>query len=386
MKKAKSILITLTMLLVIVLPLCLVGCSGDKKTDNVPNDSKVVVDITGNKVIVPKDVTRIASVGSGALRMLTYAGVQDRLVGIESKETVADSDLIKKPYAYVNRDAFRKLKADGKVFGTGSFDPQTNIEALTKLKPQVVFASEFMAENNMKKLDNMSKEFGIPVVKILIDTDINLPIAREHIRQSFKIIGEVCNVKERCDAVVNKIDETFADLDNRTKNIENKPSCYVGAVSFKGKHGLEYTYSNFSCLSAINTKTVTDTMYPDKTGAYDISFEKLVELNPSYIFADISNMEEIKKTLPKQEIMSKISAIQNKKVFTIISYNYYSTNIEYAFANSYYMGKILYPEQFKDINIKDKVNELTKFFVGVELFDTMQNYNLEFKQVDLYAI
>ena len=386
MKKAKSILITLTLLLVMVLPLCLAGCGGNKQQENIPSDSKVIGDITGNKVVVPKNVTRIASVGSGALRMLTYAGVQDRLVGIESKETVADKDLIKKPYAYVNREAFRKLGEEGKIFGTGSFDPATNVEALVSLNPQVVFASAFMAPKNMEKLDNMSKSTGIPVVKIKIDTEITTSVARQQIRDSFRIIGEVCNVKERCDAVVKKIDDTFADLDNRTKNIDSKQSCYVGAISLKGKHGLNFTYFNFPCLEAINTKSILSEKYPNETGGKDISFEEIVSGNPDNIFVDISNMDEIKKTLPTKEIMGSVSAIKNNKVHTIISYNYYSTNIEYAFANSYYMGKILYPEQFADINIEDKINELTTFFDGVALYDTMKSFGLEFKQVDLYAI
>ena len=396
MKKAKSILITLTLLLVLVLPTCLVGCGGNNnKTDNIPEGHKAVIDITGNKVIVPNEVTKIASVGSGALRMLTYAGVQDKLVGIESKETVADKDLIKKPYAYVNREAFRELANQDKIFGTGSFDPATNIEALVKLQPQVVFASAFMADKNMQKLDKMSKDFGIPVVKIKIDTEITKPFARQQIRDSFRIIGEVFegDVKVRCDAVVKKIDDTFADLDNRTKGVANA-NVYVGAVSLKGKHGLNYTYNNFPCLEAINTKNVIPTKYLGDKAGFEMSFEELIKLNPDVIFMDISNRDEIIKNLPQKDttvgeglVFDEINAIKNNKVYTIISYNYYSTNIEYAFANAYYMGKQLYPEKFADINIEDKINELTEFFDGVKLYDTMKNFGLEFKQVeDIYAI
>lgn len=396
MKKSKSILIVLTLLLVLVLPLALVGCdnnTGNEGTgggNNSNTDSSTetaFTDIDGVPITVTGKIDRIACVGTGVLRMITYAGVQDRIVGIEDTDTKPDNELIKKPYTYANKEAFRKLKADGKSFGKGGgANPMPNVTKLVELKPQVVFCS-FIDQTALKTLRDQLNAFNIPVVKVFIDTDISIPSARANIKKSFDIIGKICDVEERCNAVNNKINEIFTDLDNRTKNITPNNTCYIGAISYRGRHGIDWTYSNFSCLDAINTKTITDVLYPDKKGGYQINFEDIVNLNPKYIFVDISNKDLIKDNMTtKKEVINSIDAVKNGKVYSIISYNYYSTNIEYAFANSYYMGKILYPEQFADVDMKQKINELTLFFDGVELYDTMQSFGLKYGTVDLNAI
>jgi hypothetical protein len=48
----------------------------------------------------------------------------------------------------------------------------------------------------------------------------------------------------------------------------------------------------------------------------------------------------------------------------MLPYNQYSTNIETALVDSYWAGKILYPEQFKDVDPEAKANEIYTLFFG----------------------
>ena len=402
MKKSRSILITLVLLLVIVLPMTLVGCN--KPTEQ-GND---FVDLAGEPINVTGPVDRIACIGTGALRMITYAGLQDKLVCIERTDTLkvsdddkqgrTEKDLIKKPYAYVNREAFTNLAKENKISSKGGGpNPVVDPVVLASFNPQVVFCT-YNDEQALSKLRNDLAAFNIPLVKIFIDTDIAHPVARENIRKSFEIIGKIGGVEERCAEIVKMIDDTFDDLDKRTKDIkkDERPTAYVGAISYRGNHGLDWTYANFSCLQAINTKGIVDNLGGDQgkipAGAYPISLEYVVKQNPTYVFVDISNWGSVKgmsdqaKNAIKQIPAVKNSNAEKSYVHSIISYNYYSTNIEYALANAYYMGKVMYPEQFSDVDIIKKVNELTTFFDGAELYEDMKKYDLTFGAVNLNEI
>jgi hypothetical protein len=44
---------------------------------------------------------------------------------------------------------------------------------------------------------------------------------------------------------------------------------------------------------------------------------------------------------------------------------YYNTNIELALLNAYFVGKSLYPDRFKDINMEEKAGEIMKTFLGI---------------------
>ncbi|AKB36587.1 Iron(III) dicitrate-binding protein [Methanosarcina siciliae C2J] len=54
-------------------------------------------------------------------------------------------------------------------------------------------------------------------------------------------------------------------------------------------------------------------------------------------------------------------------------------------ANAYFVGKVLYPALFEDINPEAKANEIYTFFVGKPVFSELngQYGNLVFKQIPL---
>jgi iron complex transport system substrate-binding protein len=51
-------------------------------------------------------------------------------------------------------------------------------------------------------------------------------------------------------------------------------------------------------------------------------------------------------------------------VFLVLPYNYYHTNIEIALADAYFIGKILYPQRFADIEPAAKADAIFRFFIG----------------------
>ena len=50
-----------------------------------------------------------------------------------------------------------------------------------------------------------------------------------------------------------------------------------------------------------------------------------------------------------------------------MAYNAYYTNHEIALLNTWFIAKTVYPEQFADIDMTVKANEITELFLGAEL-------------------
>ena len=44
-------------------------------------------------------------------------------------------------------------------------------------------------------------------------------------------------------------------------------------------------------------------------------------------------------------------------------------------ANTWYIAKVVYPQQFEDIDMTEKLNEITGVFLGKELADEIFSYN-----------
>ena len=64
-------------------------------------------------------------------------------------------------------------------------------------------------------------------------------------------------------------------------------------------------------------------------------------------------------------------------------YNWYTKNYGSVLANAYFIGKILYPERFEDVDPVTKADEIYKFLVGKSVFSEVnaQFNNLAFKAV-----
>ena len=62
-------------------------------------------------------------------------------------------------------------------------------------------------------------------------------------------------------------------------------------------------------------------------------------------------------------------AWNNGEVYLEMAYNAYYTNYEIALINTWFLAKTVYPELFKDVDIKAKTDEVTKVFLGKELSD-----------------
>ncbi|MCX7884194.1 MAG: iron ABC transporter substrate-binding protein [Caloramator sp.] len=354
MKKRLALFLVIIML---VLPIFMVGCNSKEVKNN--QKEIIVKDLLGREVKIKENVEKVVAIGSGALRLYTYVAGKDKIVGVEEIEKKNPKG---RPYIIANKELL-----DLPTVGLGGPNNPPEAEKLISIKPDVIFTTY---AKDKAEADNLQSKTGIPVVAIsygktfLFDNAVN---------ESLKLIGKVVNKEERAKQVVDFIEGIKKDLEKRTGNLkdENKPSVYIGALGMKGIHGIESTQGKYPLFTALNIKNVADET--GKTGSVMIDKEKLLEWNPNIIFIDLGGLEIVKQDYSKNpKFYDSLIAFKKENVYSQLPYNFYSTNIDTALVDAYFIGKIVYAESFNDVDIKKKADEIYKFFVGKELFDKMQ--------------
>jgi len=348
--------------------------------------AREVADAQGRKVLIPDAVTKVLCSGSGCLRLLTYLQAQDMAVAvddIEGRRRQFDA----RPYALAN-PRFKKLP----IFG--EFRGKDNPELILTLKEQpdvilkVVSTSQGAAGLEPEKLQEKT---GLPVVVLSYG---NLAEQRETLFATLRLMADVVGKQQRAEEVIAYFQRSIDDLQQRIEGIpeEKKPSVYLGGVAYAGPHGFqstEPTYPPFRFTRARNLADGANASVKEQNNT-DIAKEKIVEWNPDILFLDLATLQlgdaagglyEL-KTDPAYRTLT---AVQNGKVYGLLPYNWYNQNFECILANAYFIGKLLYPERFADIDPAAKADEIFTFMVGKPVFQEMNGQfgNLAYKMVPL---
>ena len=326
-----------------------------------------ITDMLGREVEVPKDVNKIVCVGPGCLRLITYLKATDKVVGVEDAEK--KWDIYGRPY----RIAHPEL-AELPTIGQGGPSPKPNPEELIKVKPDVVFACYLTEE----QANNLQQKTGIPVV--VLSYGKLATFNNKDLFDSIELAGKILNKEERAEEVIKFIKDCQNDLKDRTKDIpeENKPTVYVGGV--RPKMGMLSTCPKYPPFVSVNTKNVADEL--NGSSPVVINKEKLLDWNPDIIFIDEAIFRFENDYEKNKEFYNSLKAFKDGNVYGILPYNFYMTNIGTSIADSYYIGKVLYPEQFNDVNPEEKAGEIYTFLVGKSVYNDMAKEFGGFKKIE----
>lgn len=326
--------------------------------------TRMITDSAGRSVMIPEKVTSIVCVNVGALRYTCYMQAQNLVVGVEDYE---QKPAMSRLYNYVNFDLFSDLPVIG---NNGEHYP----EEIITVNPDIIIMSSF-SDNDA---DALQQKTGIPVVMVPgSDTTMD-----EMAYETFRIMGEVYDKKDRADELIAFMDSVKADLDSRTANIadEDKPSVYVGGVSFKGAHGFEGTEAGYGPFAIIHANNLADTTR--QPGAFDIDPEQVLSWDPDIIFLDFNGMDLIREDYKNNpDYYNSLSAVQEGRVYSQISFRSSATNLETALADAYYAASVIYPEQFADINPEKKAGEIFEMLLGSNPMEDLKEAGYEFRPI-----
>jgi len=332
-----------------------------------------ITDMAGRKVIIPKKVERIVAL-SASLRYIVYLQAFDRVVGIEGVEKhniMKGIPATGKAYWLAIKDKVQGIPS----IGEGGPGKLPDFEKLISVRPDLVIT--FEADNAQL----IQSKTGIPVIVIQYAGTEGFRI--EDIMNSFTFLGRILGKEKRAEDLNKYIQQCIADLKKRTAG-SHRPSVYVGAISARGAHGITSSEAQYPPLQWLNVRNVVDET--GRKGHVFIDKEKLLQWNPDYLFIDTGGINLVNDDyLKNKAFYKKLKAVREGKVYTVFPYNFYRTNLEILFSNAYFMGKVIYPDRFKDINPQKKAGEVFKKFLGIDVYNELKSVyrgygKVEFKE------
>ncbi len=345
-------------LVAILLVGVLCGCADD--SGRIPGGAtRTITDMLGRKVEIPEKVETIVPLANTP-RMITYLGLADRAVGIGGMSSDDIGPVT--AYAYANRELWADLPLVGTdAMGATDYYP----EEIIKVNPDLILCSY-----TRELADEIQTKTGIPVVAVPMGT-----LFGEDYEEALRLLADVCGVPERAETVITFINDCLKDLEARTAGVpeRDKPTVLGAAATFKGAHGIEGVYVKYTVFETIAANDVTAGI-SEKSGAVLLDKEKIIEWDPEYIFLDSSGVDIVKTDYRENpDFYAHLSAVKEHKVYQYPSSTSYYSNVEIPLVNSYYVGTIVFPEQFADIEFEEKANEIFEFFLGaknyIEEFD-----------------
>jgi len=324
---------------------------------------QAITDMAGRAVTVPASPERIACLGPGALRLTTYLQVTDRLVGVEEVEK---KRTMGRPYILAHPEIARLPRiGPGGPSGTGR---KPDLEAILRLQPQVIFVTYL----ERSQADALQQTVRIPVVVLRYGRSATFDDA---VLDSIILAGKVLGSESRARQVVNYIHTLQNDLQVRTRKLSSalKSSAYVGGISYRGAYGIESTEKSYIPMLWVNAENIAERLQAKIGSHVFIDKEKLLALDPKTIFVDAAGLELIRADYRKHaDFYRTLSAFKNRRVFTLLPFNSYATNIGTALADAYAIGKVLYPDRFADIDLEEKCDAIYRFFVSRPVYRSIR--------------
>jgi len=154
----------------------------------------------------------------------------------------------------------------------------------------------------------------------------------------------------------------------------------ICALGMKGFHGIESTAAEYGPFDAVGVVNVVDET--GSSGSIMIEKEKLLSWDPDIIFIDEGGLHLVRDDYRKnKKFYQSLKAFNNGRVYGQIPFNYYAANIDTAVADAYFVGKVVFPEQFKDVDPIKKADEIYSFMLGKPLYDQMAGDFGGFKKI-----
>jgi iron complex transport system substrate-binding protein len=95
-------------------------------------------------------------------------------------------------------------------------------------------------------------------------------------------------------------------------------------------------------------------------------------------------MNLIKEDYAKNpDYYNALTAVQEGKVYSQISFRSSASNLETALADAYYAACVMYPEQFKDVDPVAKAGEIFEKLLGANPYEDLKEAGYEFRPIKI---
>ena len=329
-----------------------------------------ITDAAGRSVMIPDSIESIITLRSGALRLITYMESTGRVIAVEGNEKKRSV-----PYLFAHPE-LRELPA----VGAGNL---AEPELLAAHQPDVIICTYLSAG----KADELQQKTGIPVI-VVNYADFNEN--RQEFYRSLEFLGDILNKSKRAKELISFIKNSITDLKKRSKFNGKEPQkkVYIGGIAYRGAHGITSTepqYAAFTLLGSRNAAGKLGEVTSAPRAWLENAFvdpEQLIKWDPDIIFLDASGRSVWEEDLQREAFRSSLSALKSDQVYIVLPHNWYTINYENILCNAYYIGTVLHPEAFRDIDVEEKCSKIYRMFLGEAVYDSMMEKFEAYRRVE----
>jgi iron complex transport system substrate-binding protein len=247
-------------------------------------ETRIITDMAGRTVVIPTDLTRVASVFPYVTQISLALKKGDMLVAVDSASAA-------------NANLARVYPGIGGIPAVGSAF-NVNKEALLLTDPQLVLTVTW--DTNPDKTQSI---LGVPVVCVDLD----------YYKEGIEFLGRVLRAQGQAKVFTSYYDEKMAYINGKLAAIPegDRQKVYVAAGNGAAStYGAESTW-HFEVTDAGGINVAADLI---GGGAKDVSMEQIIIWNPDVIIVDKSCPDSVAKILADPQWQS-INAVKNKRVY-----------------------------------------------------------------------
>ncbi len=327
---------------------------------------KTFTDTQGREITLDKAVERIITRSPDEARIVIALGYGDKLVAGEQATKSCLCPMTFDNTAEGCTGCYDTI-IDGRMPDLPEISTRYDIyfEKIAALQPDIIFCG------NLKDAEAFEDKIGCPVV-VLGGQGWNF--GDDGYFSSIRVAGKALDVEDKSDELIafikGKVDMIKSVTDR--KKPEEKPRVYFASrgasnAFYDPKEGRDFTrtepkYDPLTMAGGINIASEIN------GSTVNVALEQIIAWNPDYIF--ISNSDagnntglDFIKNCPE---LSSTKAIKNDNVYNCFYPHCRGTPPDRNLLNMVYMAKVLYPNDFKDLDMEKEGNEIFEAFLGVD--------------------
>ncbi|EKF87103.1 ABC transporter substrate-binding protein [Methanobacterium formicicum] len=341
----KKIIIIMVLLLIILSSLAFYTNTLKANSSN----QTQITDMLGRNVEVPLNVSRVASL-SNSVTVQVYMLAPDKLIGWDSNRSAVQNRFMPTQYQTLP------------VLGGGKKD--ANYETFISMNPDLVFVGHGMSVDDV---NDMQDKLGlIPLLDVEGDNNLT------NIDSSINFIGKTVGEQKKASELVSFHQRMLSEVVSKTASIpENEKKRVYYARDSTGlmtnPSGSAHTQLIDMC-GGINVAQV-----PITKGSVGVSIEQVLIWNPDIIIASDPTFYQ---NIYSDPLWQNVKAVKDKQVYLVPNspFNWFENP---PGANTIigipWTAKVLYPDKFSDLNLKNITQEFYSSFYYYNLTDDEAN-------------
>lgn len=355
--------LSLFLILALLMSMSLLAGCGQSEEAAAPapekTDSRTIVDQAGREVTLPAEVNRIVTTWRPCTFLVFAVGGQDKLVGCDAGSTTSAFTL----------GVYPEIADLPQV---GDKKHGINMEELMATEPDVVFVwSGKGSDELIKQLETQG-----------VATVVLIPESAEQMKEATLLLGEILDCSEKAEKVIAYYDDTITMVAEKLKDLPeaDKTKVYLaGANGVLSSCGSDF-YQHYLIEKAGGINVAAEL----QGGWAEVSPEQLVAWNPDVMVADPYCKEGMDDAVKMNPGLNGIKAVKNGELYRFPSLGQWSFPIPQSSMGIMWLAKTLYPEQFKDLDIKTEVDNYYQEFFG-KTYTELGGKNLDAKGIEKQA-